>query len=232
MVSLENAVIARLRKAHHTFEIYVDPHAAWEFRQGKPVSLDRVLAVSEVFVDAKKGDRAADADLAKAFSTTDRTAIATQILKTGEIQFTTEQRRMLLAQKHKEVADIISRQGVNPQTGLPHPPARILHAMEEAHVSLDPFTPAHQQVEAVLDKIRPVIPIRIERMEVAVKIPVQHAGRAAAALRSLGPVKKEEWTAEAYYAVIEIPAGRQSEVYSTLNELTGGHAEVKKIEKK
>lgn len=231
MVSVDRAVIAGITRDRHTFEILVDPDKAMEFRKGRPVSIEHILAVSTIFTDARKGDRAAAADLEKAFHTGDLFAVAEQILRHGHIQFTTEQRRKLLEQKEKEVAEIISRQGINPQTNIPHPPARIRNAMAEARVNLDPFLPASQQVEPVLEKIRPILPIRIERVEVAIRIPLQHAGRASSILHTLAVVKKEEWGADAFYAVIEIPAGMQAEIYSRLNELTAGHVDVKKLAK-
>ena len=81
----------------------------------------------------------------------------------------------------------------------------------------------------MLSKIQPIIPIAFERMEVAIKIPVAAAGRLSSHLRSLVTVKKEEWGAEYFYAVIEIPAGMQSEIYKKLNDLAGGKVESKVI---
>jgi ribosome maturation protein SDO1 len=66
-------------------------------------------------------------------------------------------------------------------------------------------------------------------MEVAIKVPVSEAGRLSSHLRNLAVVKKEEWGAEYFYAVIEIPAGMQSEIYRKLNDLTGGRVESKVI---
>ena len=67
MVSVDKAVIARLVKNGETFEVLVDPDKALAYRKGSPVSIDNILATSEIFKDSKKGDRPTAADLDKAF---------------------------------------------------------------------------------------------------------------------------------------------------------------------
>ncbi len=231
MVSVEDAVIARITRDHNHFEILVDPEEALRFRRGEEVSMESALAVRGVFKDARSGERVPEEDLQKAFHTSDVTRIAEIILKDGEIQLTTEQRRKLVEEKRKQIADIISKQGVNPQTRLPHPVQRILNAMEEAKVSVDPFRKAGDQVNAVVDGLKEVLPISIERVEIAVRVPMQFAGKASSVVRDMAPVKKEEWKSDSWVAIIEIPAGMQSAIYSRLNELTSGQVEVKLLKK-
>ena len=53
MVSLDDAVIARLDRQGERFEIFVEPELAHEFREGeKKPDLSEVLAVEEIFKDA------------------------------------------------------------------------------------------------------------------------------------------------------------------------------------
>lgn len=231
MVSVEKAVIARIHKEGKDFEILVDADMALEYRKGKPYSIDNILAVREIFSDAKKGDRPTSQDLLKAFQTTDAGKIADIILRTGDLQLTTEQRRRLLEEKRKQVATIISRQGIDPKTGLPHPPQRILNAMEEAKVSIDPFKPAESQIEGILKKIEVIIPISLERVQIAVKIPMEYAGKASSLIRTFASIKNEEWKGDGWYALLEIPAGMQAEIYGKLNDLTHGNVEVKVVKK-
>jgi len=230
MVSVDKAVVARIHR-EGTFEILVDPDLALDYRRGKQVSVDNILAVREVFTDSRKGDRPSAEDLEKAFKTTDITTVAEIILKNGDIQLTTEQRKRIIDEKRKQIANTISKQGIDPKTKLPHPPQRILNAMDEAKVHVDPFKPSGSQVEDVLKKIETVLPISMERIEVAVKIPMEHAGKASSAIRTFALVKSEEWKGDGWYALLEIPAGMQSEIYSKINDLTKGSAEVKVIEK-
>jgi ribosome maturation protein SDO1 len=97
--------------------------------------------------------------------------------------------------------------------------------MEEARVSVDPVKSAGEQVETVLGKIQPIIPIAFERLEVAIKVPAAAAGRLSSHIHSIATVRKEEWTGAYFFALIEIPAGMQSEIYKKLNDLTGGKVE-------
>ncbi|MBN2330505.1 MAG: ribosome assembly factor SBDS, partial [Candidatus Aenigmarchaeota archaeon] len=186
-----------------------------------------VLAAQGVFSDAKKGDRVPDEKLEHVFKTTDVLTIAASIIKHGELQLTTEQRRHFIEEKKKQIADMISRQGMDPKTKMPHPPNRILNAMEQARVRIDPFRPARDQLHAVLTEIQPVIPISLELIDIALKVPMELAGKASSEVRKIAPVKSEEWRSDSWFAVMQIPAGMQSEIYETLNRLTAGRAEVK-----
>jgi ribosome maturation protein SDO1 len=226
MVSLDDAVVARIEKAGMHFEVMVDCDAALDFRKGKG-SLDEVLAVREVFKDASKGERPSEDELHKAFHTQDELKIAEEIIRHGEVQITTEHRRRMVEERRKQISDIISRQGIDPKSGLPHPPQRIANAMEEARVNVDPFRRASDQVEQVVDKIQAILPISMERVEVEVRVPLKFAGKASSAIRSIAPVKREEWKADSWQGVLDIPAGMQSELLGRLNELTSGQAETR-----
>jgi len=227
MVSVEDAVIARITKAGMTFEILVDPDKALEFRRGKEMDIDAILAISEIFKDSRKGDRHSSEELYKAFGTTNIWEVARKILKEGDVQLTTEQRHRMTEEKKKEIAATIARQGMDPRTKMPHPVSRILNAMAEAKVHIDPFKPAKEQLKLVLDKIQEVLPISLERIEVAIRVPIEFAGKANAIVREITDVKKEEWTSTAWIAIIEIPAGIQADIYDKLNKLTAGKVDVK-----
>lgn len=231
MVSLDKAVIARIHKGSDLFEIFVDSDKALDMKEGRPVSIENVLAVREVFTDARKGERAASKDLEKHFPGMDKLKISEDIIRHGEVQLTTEQRRKMTEAKYKEIADIISKQGVDPHTGLPHPPQRITNAMEQARISVDAFKPATAQVKDVVEKLQEILPIRFERLEIAVRVPLEFAGKASFAIRKVSPIKKEEWQSTAWIALMEIPAGMQGEMYSKLNDVTGGKCEIKVVRK-
>lgn len=227
MVSVEDAVIARITKSGEHFEIMVDPDKALEFKRGKELSIEDILAFPEIFKDSKKGEKHSSEDLQKAFGTTDVFEVAKKIIREGEIQLTTEQRNRFVEEKKKEIASIIAKQAIDPKTKLPHPANRILNAMSEAHVLIDPFKSANDQVKNVLEKIQEILPISLERIEIAIKVPIEHAGKANSIIREITDVKKEEWTSSAWIALVEIPAGIQGDIYDKLNKLTAGKVEVK-----
>ena len=129
MVSVEKSVIAKITRNGIHFEILVDPDMALEYKKGKAVPIDDLLAANEIFTDSHKGERASDEDMQKNFGTTNHEEIAKKILKDGEIQLTTEQRRKIMEERRLQVADIIAKNGADPKTHLPHPQQRILNAI-------------------------------------------------------------------------------------------------------
>ena len=228
MVSLDAAVTAKLKRGSKIFEILVEPEGALAYKRGEEVNLENILAAEAIFEDASRGDRAAESDIIKSFETTDLLAIAALILKSGELQLTAEQRRRMLEDKKKKVIYTISKNAINPQTRTPHPPARIEKAMEEAKVHIDPLKSVDQLVNITMKAIRPLIPIRFEEINIAVKIPPIYAPKAYGDISKVGTITKEEWQRDgSWIGVIRIPAGIQTDFYDLINHLTKGEAQTK-----
>lgn len=232
LVSLEKAVIARLDTHGERFEVLVDPDLAVEFkRKGEP-DISQVLAVETIFKDARKGARASEERMRGIFGTTEPLEVAQKIIKKGEIQFTTEQRRKLMEAKKRKLATIISRNAINPQTNAPHPPHRIEQALEEVRFHVDLSKPTEEQVQKALKAIRALLPIRFEVRRVAVKIPGQYSGKAYTLIKSFGDVKKEEWQKDgSWLLLMELPAGVVEDFFRELNALTKGEAETRILRK-
>lgn len=229
MVSLDKAVVARYKHGKRIFEILVDPDEAYLIRSGAKGDIEDVLAVDEIFVDASKGEKATEADLIAVFSTTDVREIAKEILKEGELQLTAEQRRRKVEEKKMMVVDRIARISINPQTNTPHPPTRIEIAMNEAKVHIDPFKSVDELVNETVKAIRAIIPIKIEEIAIAVKIPATYTGRVYELKRNFETVK-EEWQGDgSFIAVVKVPAGMKDELFSFLNRITKGEAQTKVV---
>lgn len=227
MVKLEEAVIARFEHSGEKFEILVDPELALKLRKGVSVSMNELLAVNTVFKDAKKGTEVSPDALNNAFSTVDVEEIAKKIIEDGELQLTTEQRKKMLEQKRKEIIDFISRNAVNPQTNTPHPPVRIENAMNEAKINIDPFKSTKEQVDSIVKEIKKLIPISMERLQLAVKIPAEFSGKAVGVLHKYD-LKKEDWQRDgSIIAVVDIPAGMKQDLLNDLNQVTHGEMETK-----
>ena len=226
MVTVEDAIIARYTKDGRHFEILVDPAIAYDLKEGRTVSLGRMLAANIVFTDAKKGTKAGSHDIQAVFATTDVEKIAETIVKKGELQLTTEFRRKKTEERRKQIATFISKYAINPQTRMPHPPDRILNAMDIAKVNVDPFKPAEQQVEETIKALKSILPISMEEAELNIEVPAQFAGRAYGALKEFN-IQKEQWLANGSLIVrIAIPAGLKESVYRKINALTGGNARI------
>ncbi len=226
MVTVEDAVIARWETQGSRFEVLVDPQAVQDLKDGKPVNLTDKLALDQVFKDAKKGDKISEEHLERTFHTRNLAEIARQIILKGEVQVTTEQRHTLQEAKRKQIVAMIARNAMNPQTGAPHPPARIESAMAEAKVHIDPFKPVDAQVQEVLAKLRPLIPIRLDTVKVRIKLAGQYYPRVIGEIKGLGRIVDEQWLGDGSWSgTVEIPAGIQTELYEKLSARTKGSAE-------
>ena len=235
MISLDEAVTARLESHGERFEVLVDPDAALAIRRDEfEGELEDVIAAEDVFEDASRGDRPPENALEEVFDTTEPLEIIPEVIRQGEIQITAEQRREMQEQKRKQLINHITRNAVNPQMDdAPHPPERIESALEETDFRIDPMEPVESQVDDALDKLRPVIPIRFDTVTVAAQLPPDYAGSGQAKIREFGDLQSEEWQPDgSWIGVIEFPAGMQNDFYDLVNEVSSGNAETRIIESK
>jgi len=231
MVKLEKAVTARLDCRGEKFEILVDPDLALQLKKGSKVSLSDLLAVETIFKDAAKGTEQSHEVLSKCFGMSDVQAIAEKIVKEGEVQLTTEQRRQMRETRAKEIVEFIARNAMNPQTNSPHPPKRIEIALLEAKIKIDELKGAEEQVPAILKELRKIIPISLEQIQIAVKVPAMHAARAEHILHKFR-LSKEQWQADgSLIAVVEMPAGLRQDFLNEMNNVCHGDLETKILEK-
>jgi ribosome maturation protein SDO1 len=209
------------------FEILVNPKNALDYKLGRQVDLSKIIAIDEVFSDASKGLRIPVEKLKNFFNTTSAIEVAEVIMKKGELQLTTEQRRSLIEDKKKQIISIISKSFVDPRTGLPHPQIRVEQALSQIHVSIDPFKNAEEQAKIVVEQLRTILPLKYERIKLIVKIQPQFAPKALGTLKSYGEIQKEEWLPDgSLNAVVEIPAGVHSSLIDKLGSLTKGTSQV------
>jgi len=227
-MSSKDYIIAKYDSKGKHFEILVDPNLAFQYKEtGKP-SIEEVVKSDFVYKDVRKGLKASPEDVRSVFGTEDLKAIAEKILKEGELQLTTEQRRKMLESKRKLIVNYISRNAVDPKTKLPIPPQRIEKAMEEARVGIDLYKSVEEQALAVVKSISRLIPIKIAKALLEVTIPAQHSSRAYNEAKSLGITHKVNWKDDGSVTIeLEIPAGMQEDVIDKLNKITKGDVIVK-----
>jgi len=224
----EKYTIARLTKDNEHFEILVKPEKALDYRIGKIAGITEVMAAETIFADANKGTKVSEAQMRKAFETTDPVKIADVILKRGTLQLTTEQRRKMTEDKRKQIVDFISRQAVDPKTNLPHPPLRIENAMEQIRYPIDAHRPVEEQAREIVKLLRPILPLKIEQISVGTHIPAEYSARAYGPIKNFGAIKREEWRADgSWYGIIEMPAGAYASFLNKLGEITKGNGEAK-----
>lgn len=230
MVSLDEAVIARLESGGHKFEILIDPEAAQAFRENGEIDWDDALAAEGVWSDSAKGEHAGDEAVQEVFGTLELEAVCTAILERGDIQLTATQRKELVERRQKQLVAHIASAAMNPQTGTPHPPQRIENALAEAKFAVDPLEALERQVERAVKALRPLLPISFEKMRVAVRIPAQHVGRCYGDMKALATITQEEYQSDgSWIAVLELAAGAHADLLDRLGSLTHGTAEIKQL---
>ncbi|RLE70794.1 MAG: ribosome assembly factor SBDS [Thermoprotei archaeon] len=228
MGSRKRLSIARLFRGGKRFEVVVDVEKAWLLKSGREVDLREVVESPHVYYDARKGFKASSEDLKRLFGTDDLLKVAELIVKNGELQLTAEQRRELIEMKKRQIVEFISRNAVDPSTGLPHPPKRIELALEEVRFGVDPFKPVEVQVQEAIKALARVLPLKLARALVGVKIPPRYVGRAYGLIAKLGKLVRSDYQTDgSWIAELEIPAGMVESLIQQVNALTKGEGEVK-----
>lgn len=224
----ERYTLVRYTRGGEKFEIVVDPDKGLAYKRGKLKDPSQALMVETIFINARKGEKASRERLEAIFGTSDPLKVAEIIFKRGTLLLTAEQRREMMERKRKAIITIISRTYVDPRTKLPHPSPRIEAAMREAHISIDPFKEAEEQVKDIVKALRPLLPLSMESVEIALKVPPEHVSKAYGLVRSLAEVKREEWGSDGSWLVlIELPAATQVELLDRLGKATQGSIQTK-----
>lgn len=214
MVSLDDAVLARLEKGGKRYEVLVDPALVEAFKEDpSSVDINDFLAMDEVFHDARGGERPTEEAIEKTFATQDITTIASIILEKGSIQLTTAQRKEMVESMKQKIIHHIHTQAVDPKTKAPHPKTRLELALDESRYSVDPFKRLEEQVKDAITKLKPLIPLSFETVRMAFKVPGSAYGSVSQMLRSYQ--QKEGWLEDGSWAcVVELPAGMKGDLIS------------------
>lgn len=216
-----------IKVRHEGYEILVEPELAKEAKlEGKDHDIQRLLFVQEVFEDAGDGKRASVEDLDEDFNTRQVMEAADEIFSEGDMQLTTEQKKEMREEKHKQVVNMIARRAQNPKTGKPHPPQRVENALEEAGFNADAMIDVEEQFDEAIDSIRPIIPVSLDKKTVAIKIPSEDAGKAYDKIQQKADMIEEQWGGDNFYAKIRVPAGILSELMDEIQEISSGESEL------
>jgi len=226
-VKKEHHNLARLKKGGEYFEVSIKPDPAIELKKGKNVNINDVLNSEEIFFDVRKGFLASEERLKQVFGTENISEIAKKIIKEGEISLTSEYRQKLRDDKKKQIITMISRNAINPKTKLPHPAARIEAAMAEAKARIDELKTAEEQIDHIIKKLQPIIPIRLEKELVEIRIPANQAPKAYPVAKGFGKIKKQQWESDgSWRGLMEVPAGLVQDMIDRLNSMTHGGIEI------
>ncbi len=218
-------VTARIKVKGKNYEIKVNLDEALKFREGKG-DIISALDCNAVFYDVDKGNVASNSDLKDAFGTTELYEIVKKIIQKGEVQKTQEFRDAEKEARIKQVIDLILRNAVD-QHGRPYTEERIKRAVSEVYFNFDK-RPAEQQMNELVNKLKEVIPIRIEVKKIKLKIPARYTGQIYGIINNYK--EEENWLVNGdLEVVIVIPAGFQLDFFDRLNSVTHGAIQSEEI---
>ena len=226
----DKTTVVRYSYSGDKFELLVKPDPAFDYKTGKLSEISKILISEEIYTDSNKGTRATNDKLNQVFKTTDPAKIAEIIMKKGELNLTTEQRKKMTSEKRKQLVTFIAKTYVDPRSHLPHPPLRIEQALDDGRISIDPFKNIDEQVKEVVEKLRPIIPLKSENIILEISVPAQFVAQSYTVLKSTGTLKKEDWqTNGSLKAILEIPAAARPHVIDRLGSITKGTATVEVV---
>ena len=227
--------IVRAKYQGNRFEIIVNPELALKYKMGlldDTTNVSDILEMDEIFHNASKGEKVPEEILLHCFETTDIVKIAEKVLIKGELNLTAEQRQEFFEKKRRQIVTLLVKTCINPKTRTPHPPLRIENAMKEAKVVIDPSSPAESQLKEIIKELRRVLPISMETVKLAVKIPPEFTGKAYGEIKRDAQIEKDEWQNDGHWiAVVTVAAGLQGEFMERVQNMTKGRAEIKIMER-
>ena len=202
-------IIAKLRKGKDNFEMIADPDKAWEAKKiiqnaeknhkdnekitpeqllnMDGIDLGDIFQTFDIFSNIKKAESPTETEIEDAFNTADPQIIAANVLLYGDFAWTKTQRDKWIESKKKQIITILTRNSINPQTKKPHPPATIRESdWKKRMCSIDINRSAEEQVDEIVKKIALVLPIRMETIQMSVKVPASYAAKAYNIVEQIG----------------------------------------------
>jgi len=220
-------VTARVKIKGKNYEVDVDLDEALKVKSGKG-NIMSAVASPQIFHDIRKATRVSKADLLDAFGTEDAYEIAKQIITKGEVQKTQEFRDEQRELKIKQIMALLLK-NCSDQNGRPYTEDRLKRAIDEAHYAFDNRT-AEQQMPVLLEKLKSVIPIKIDLKKIKITIPARFTGQVYGILNDFK--ESEEWLSNGdLQVIINIPVGMQLDFYDKLNSVTHGAIQSQELSK-
>ncbi|MFA5484819.1 MAG: ribosome assembly factor SBDS [Candidatus Pacearchaeota archaeon] len=209
---------ARIKREGKHFEILVDLEEALKVKKGEG-NINQAVLTNYIFYNLKSGEHASKEDLEKYFGSSDFLEVCEKIIKNGEVVKTTDFLKEEQNQKYKQVVDFLVRNAISLE-GRPYTPDRIMNSLNEAHVNIK-NKPIETQINEILEQLNKVLPIKVERKRVKLKVSSMHIGKAYGYLREY--LTKETWLNNGdLECIVEVPSGLIMDFYDKINSATQG----------
>ena len=103
--------------------------------------------------------------------------------------------------------------------------------MKDARVSVDAQKGVTEQAKDMVDRLRSIIALKSENLQLAITVPAQYASQSYGVLKSIGSLKSEEWQPNgSIKAILEIPAAARPNVMDRLGSITRGSASIEVVQ--
>lgn len=213
------------------FEIACYKNKVREWRTGVEKDIDEVVQIHSVFFNVSKGQTAPNGDLQKAFGTTDLEEIVLQILKKGELQVGEKERSAELGNLFREIATMVSNQGVDRVSQRPFTVSMIEKSMTEIGYSVKPGKSAKAQALDVMRQLQEKNVLEIERVKLRIRItsPNKDGKKLKEKVHPLvEKVESEEWD-DGWELIATIDPGTLKSLNELLETETKGRGHVETL---
>ncbi len=91
-------------------------------------------------------------------------------------------------------------------------------------ISVDPFKDVEEQAKVVIEKMRQIIPIRVENVRVEVKVKSEFAAKAYNIIKNHAKIIQEQWLSDGSWSgIIEMAAGLYGSFLEKIGKSTKGN---------
>ncbi|NCS98376.1 MAG: ribosome assembly factor SBDS [Candidatus Huberarchaeum crystalense] len=234
-IEIKNAVKVNYKKAEYSFEILAKPNAIEKIKSAETdkdisgLKLEDILVVSEIYLNADAGNIAKKEGLTRTFGTENKREIAIIMIKEGIVEITVEQKRKIMNQKLAQLVTAIQRNAVDSVTKTIIPTERIELAIDQVNFKIDLYQPLEKQIQVVVKKIQPILPLSFEKIKLLIVISPEYAPRSYGILKKFQSQKFEYRNDGSLEATVELTANQKIEFLSQINKLTKGSANITEI---
>ena len=207
---------------YQKLEIICNQGSVEGYRAGK-ISLDDTLVTREIYKDAKKADRASEADILGVFQHKDMSKALDEIIKKGNYQLSTAERKKKVEEKRAQITYYFHKNFMDPKTKLPHPLTRIEAALGDIKgLRIHPDEPAEHQAKAIRKQLKDIIPLKSNALEGTIIVPHAFLGQSQGVIHGLCTVTKEEYTGAGCKMRVALVASDLQKLLSELNRVGKG----------
>ena len=97
--------------------------------------------------------------------------------------------------------------------------------MEEAKVGIVEHKSAEEQIDDIVKKLKPVLPLKMVVKHIQIKLPADVAAKAYGTVTQFGNISDETWLNDgSWMGVVKVPGGMEADFYEALNKVC--HCEV------